>query len=167
MSNLDGVKYSDIDGKFVVLNDVSASGDMYNDNGLGLLIFGITNNNIYKITLDQVSDPTQGTLVVTGDATNKKVTWVQDHDEDNSYDVANEAYAGYDTSAYYGDDLGSPILQALRYHVTGTYNIVNYDPFLVTDEDIYEGISENKNAPYVPTSVNASATSDGASVTAQ
>lgn len=166
MISLDSVKYDDLDGKFFVLKNVSASGDMYNDNGVGYLLFGITNNNIYKITYDEIEDPTKGELVVTGDENNKLVTWAQDHNIENMYDSPSDSvYEGYAQSKYYGNDLGYPLVAALHEHIVGTYNIVSYDPNLVTEEDLISALTGTELVA-APTNVVADPTTDGANVTA-
>lgn len=167
MSSLDSITYDDLDGKFIVLENVSASGDVYNDNGVGYLIFGVVDNNIYKITYDEISDPTKGELVVTGDTDNKLVTWAQDHNVENMYDVPSDAvYEGYVQSNYYGDDLGYPLLVALHEHIMGTYNIVSYDPNIVTEEELVEAITGKTYTIDAPTNIVVTATADGATVTA-
>lgn len=167
--DLNNVTYKDLDGKFVVLQNVSASGDMYNANGAGYLLFAITNNNVYRITYGEVATPTEGELVVTGDTANKKILWAQDHDTENSYAVPNDSvYSGYEQSAYYGNDLGYPLLVALDEHIKGTYNIVNYDPNIVTQEQLLEYThSDTFTTLDSPTNVQVVETADGINVTAE
>ena len=43
-------KLADIDGKFIVIKDVTDSGDIYVDKGDLTLILGVVDGNVYRLT---------------------------------------------------------------------------------------------------------------------
>lgn len=156
--DLNSVEYASLDGKFIVIKDVSASADVYYPQGFAYLIFGITNNNIYRITLDQVADPTKGDLVVTASADGKTVTWQATHTLDNPYETNNLLQQ----SGVVGSDVGIPLIEALYDHIVNTYNLATFDPNIVsTAELVYKALDV---AP--ATNVESQAEINGFSVTA-
>lgn len=138
------VKLSDLNGKFVVIKEVTDYGDLFVDEGDQVLIFGIVNGNVYHISNDpkkfndQVADPTKGELVIELDSDKNQINWRQDHIEQQPF----ESYNSLRSSKYYGD-AGYPLLQALEAHVHGTYNISGYDTRLVTAADLVEDLKSN------------------------
>lgn len=152
-------KLADIDGKFIVIKDVTDSGDIYVDNGDLTLILGVVDGNVYRLTNKtadfeaQVADPTKGELVVELDKSNKKINWLQDHVEQQPFETFNSLR----TSKYTGDDAGYPLVQAVEAYVHGTFNISGYDTRVVTAAELIADIKDGDAASATPVHSDAPA----------
>ena len=158
-------KLADIDGKFIVIKDVTDSGDIYVDKGDLTLILGVVDGNVYRLTNKtadfeaQVADPTKGELVVELDKSNKKINWLQDHVEQQPFETFNSLR----TSKYTGDDAGYPLVQAVEAYVHGTFNISGYDTRVVTAAELIADIKDGDAASATPVHSGAPASSAGSS----
>lgn len=154
-------KLADIDGKFIVIKDVTDSGDIYVDNGDLTLILGVVDGNVYRLTNKtadfeaQVADPTKGELVVELDKENKKINWLQDHVEQQPFETFNSLR----TSKYTGDDAGYPLVQAVEAYVHGTFNISGYDTRVVTAAELIADIKDGDAASATPVQTRQAANS--------
>ena len=154
-------KLADIDGKFIVIKDVTDSGDIYVDKGNLTLILGVVNGNVYRLTNKtaefeaQVADPTKGELVVELDKSNKKINWLQDHVEQQPFETFNSLR----TSKYTGDDAGYPLVQAVEAYVHGTFNISGYDTRVVTAAELIADIKDGDAASATPVQTRQAANS--------
>lgn len=154
-------KLADIDGKFIVIKDVTDSGDIYVDKGDLTLVLGVVNGNVYRLTNKtaefeaQVADPTKGELVVELDKSNKKINWLQDHVEQQPFETFNSLR----TSKYTGDDAGYPLVQAVEAYVHGTFNISGYDTRVVTAAELIADIKDGDAASATPVKTSQAANS--------
>ena len=125
------LKEADLDGAFIELNDVSYSGNVYHEGGNGSLVFGISEQNIYRIdpmVKEQHDDATKGQLVVT--VAGNVVRWRQEHELGNIYAkqfLAESKFTG---------DAGIPMMQALHNYLAGTFNIYVFDVNIKMPGDI-------------------------------
>lgn len=149
------VKLADLNGKFVVIKNVTDYGDLFNDMGDQALIFGIKDGYVYQIKFDKdfetnIQDVTKGKLVVYLDAAKSKINWLQDHVEQQPF----ESFNSLRSSKFVGD-AGIPLLEALEAYIHGTYNISGYDTRLVTLADLVADLKETSSSatsPVVPKS---------------
>ena len=121
-------------GKYLLINDVTDYGDLFNDKGDQALTFHIDNSgNIYEVDLKKFSADSDNNnkLVVELDAGNTTINWLQDHVEQQPF----EAFSSLRSSKYVGD-AGYPLVQALEAYIHGTYNISGYDSRLVTKAEL-------------------------------
>lgn len=146
------VTLADLNNKFVVIKDITDYGDLFVDDGNRALVFGVKDNDIYKLNTsaeyfdEQVADPTQGELVVELDSANNKINWKQDHVEQQPF----ESFNSLRSSEFIGD-AGYPLLQALEAYIHGTYNISGYDTRLVSAADLVADLEDNAS-PSTPAS---------------
>lgn len=153
------VKLADLNNKFVVIKDITDYGDLFVDDGNRALVFGVKDNDIYKLNTsaeyfdEQVADPTQGELVVELDSANNKINWKQDHVEQQPF----ESFNSLRSSEFIGD-AGYPLLQALEAYIHGTYNISGYDTRLVSAADLVADLEDNASSstPASPSSASSS-----------
>lgn len=160
------VKLADLDGKFVVIKDVTDYGDLFNDMGDQALIFGIKDGYVYQIKFDKdfennIKDVTKGKLVTYLDKDKSKINWLQDHVEQQPF----ESYNSLRSSKFVGD-AGVPLLEALEAYIHGTYNISGYDTRLVTLADLVADLKEVASASGSGASSAASSASDASSSSA-
>lgn len=157
------VKLADLNNKFVVIKDITDYGDLFVDDGNRALVFGVKDNDIYKLNTsaeyfdEQVADPTQGELVVELDSANNKINWKQDHVEQQPF----ESFNSLRSSEFIGD-AGYPLLQALEAYIHGTYNISGYDTRLVSAADLVADLEDNAS-PSTPASSSSTSSSTPAS----
>lgn len=140
------VKLADLNGKFIVIKDVTDYGDLFNDMGDQALIFGIKDGYVYQIKFDKdfetnIQDVTKGKLVVYLDAGKSKINWLQDHIEQQPF----ESFNSLRSSKFVGD-AGIPLLEALEAYIHGTYNISGYDTRLVTLADLVADLKETSSS---------------------
>lgn len=144
------VKLADLNGKFIVIKDVTDYGDLFNDMGDQALIFGIKDGYVYQIKFDKdfetnIQDVTKGKLVVYLDAGKSKINWLQDHIEQQPF----ESFNSLRSSKFVGD-AGIPLLEALEAYIHGTYNISGYDTRLVTLADLVADLKETSSSAASP-----------------
>lgn len=157
------VTLADLNNKFVVIKDITDYGDLFVDDGNRALVFGVKDNDIYKLNTsaeyfdEQVADPTQGELVVELDSANNKINWKQDHVEQQPF----ESFNSLRSSEFIGD-AGYPLLQALEAYIHGTYNISGYDTRLVSAADLVADLEDNAS-PSTPASSSSTSSSTPAS----
>lgn len=135
MIELKDIKYSNLDGNFITLKNVSDSGNTYYPGGVGMLSYGIANHGIYQIDptdKEQRQDPTKGFLVV--EASAGKVRWIRDHEIGNTY-----AKSFLQEAPFTGDS-GIDMIYAFVDHIQGTYNTYTWDTMLVTPEGATEDL---------------------------
>ncbi|MGJ2547980.1 hypothetical protein ACR8G1_22340, partial [Salmonella enterica subsp. enterica serovar Paratyphi A] len=158
------VKLADLNNKFVVIKDITDYGDLFVDDGNRALVFGVKDNDIYKLNTsakyfdEQVADPTQGELVVELDSANNKINWKQDHVEQQPF----ESFNSLRSSEFIGD-AGYPLLQALEAYIHGTYNISGYDTRLVSAADLVADLEDNASASTSASSSSASSSTPASS----
>lgn len=136
-----GVKLADLNNKFVVIKNITDSGNVYVDGGDYPQFFAIVGSNVYHVTEQQFSDPTKGKLVITLDSGKKQVSYKVAHKEDQPY----ERFNTLRQVKYYGDD-GQALLQALKAHILGTYNIHTYDAYLTSVPELNADVKANSSA---------------------
>lgn len=147
LAKQNNIKLADLNNKFVVIKEITDFGDLFVDDGDRALVFGVKDNDIYKLNTSadyfdkQVADPTQGELVVELDSANNKINWKQDHVEQQPF----ESFNSLRSSEFIGD-AGYPLLQALEAYIHGTYNISGYDTRLVSAADLVADLEDNTNA---------------------
>lgn len=160
------VKLADLDGKFVVIKDVTDYGDLFNDAGDQALIFGIKDGRIYQIKFDKdfetnIQDVTKGKLVVVLDQDKSQINWLQDHIEQQPFESFNSLH-----SSEFVGDAGIPLLEALEAYIHGTFNISGYDTRLVTLPELVADLKENASSSSTPASSTSSSSSTPASTAA-
>ena len=154
-----GVKLSDLNNKFVVIKNITDSGNVYVDGGDYPQFFAIVGSNVYHVTEQQFSDPTKGKLVITLDSGKKQVSYKVAHKEDQPY----ERFNTLRQVSYFGDD-GQALLQALKAHILGTYNIHTYDAYLTSVPELNADVKANSSASQAPaTAVTSSHSANSAS----
>lgn len=146
IKNTASVKLADLNGKFIVIKDVTDYGDLFNDMGDQALIFGIKDGYVYQIKFDKdfetnIQDVTKGKLVAYLDADKSKINWLQDHVEQQPF----ESFNSLRSSKFVGD-AGIPLLEALEAYIHGTYNISGYDTRLVTLADLVADLKETSSS---------------------
>ena len=146
-----GVKLADLNNKFVVINNITDSGNVYVDGGDYPQFFAIGGSNVYHVTEQQFSDPTKGKLVITLDSGKKQVSYKVAHKEDQPYERVNTLRQ----VSYFGDD-GQALLQALKAHILGTYNIHTYDAYLTSVPELNAGVKANSSASQAPATASSS-----------
>ena len=146
-----GVKLADLNNKFVVINNITDSGNVYVDGGDYPQFFAIVGSNVYHVTEQQFSDPTKGKLVITLDSGKKQVSYKVAHKEDQPY----ERFNTLRQVSYFGDD-GQALLQALKAHILGTYNIHTYDAYLTSVPELNAGVKANSSASQAPATASSS-----------
>lgn len=146
-----GVKLADLNNKFVVIKNITDSGNVYVDGGDYPQFFAIVGNNVYHVTEQQFSDPTKGKLVITLDSDKKQVSYKVEHKEDQPY----ERFNTLRQVSYFGDD-GQALLQALKAHILGTYNIHTYDAYLTSVPELNADVKANSSASQAPASASTS-----------
>ena len=154
------LKEADLDGAFIELNDVSYSGNVYHEGGNGSLVFGISEQNIYRIdpmVKEQHDDATKGQLIVT--VAGNVVRWRQEHDIGDVY-----AKRYLDEAQFEGKDAGKAMITALSKYLAGTFNIYSWDANIKTKEGIVEKLIMDGKKNDQP-EVKVSPTNGGASVT--
>lgn len=127
------IKAADLEDTFLELVNVSYSGDVFFEEGIGRLTFAIKGGSIYKIDAEdeeQEADPTKGEMVVT--TADKKVRWRQKHEVGNIYA---QTYLG---EADFRGDAGIPMIDALNAYLKGTYAIYEWDANIVNQDGIVE-----------------------------
>jgi hypothetical protein len=167
---LKDVTLAKLEGNFVLTSYPTDAGNVYVEGGHLQLGFGVKNGDVYQIDFsdEEIADPTKGKLVVTLDASNKKIYWLQAHLEQQPYDTYNSL-----RESTFAGDAGYPLLEALDQYIKGTYNSTGYDTRLVTMGELASGVmsangGSNANPKIEdPTGVAAVATDDGAKVTAK
>lgn len=134
---LKDVTMAALNGKFIINKRPSASADAYVDEAAGPVVIGIKDDKAYsiKLTEEQINDVTKGKLIATVDEANKKIGWIQNHNEDYSYDV----YDGPEYSEYIGDDAGYPLIQALDLFFRGL-DITTYDPYILGYQEVLDSL---------------------------
>ena len=147
-----GVKLADLNNKFVVIKNITDSGNVYVDGGDYPQFFAIVGSNVYHVTEQQFSDPTKGKLVITLDSGKKQVSYKVAHKEDQPY----ERFNTLRQVSYFGDD-GQALLQALKAHILGTYNIHTYDAYLTSVPELNADVKANSSASQPATSASSSA----------
>lgn len=161
---VDGVKLADLNNKFVVIKNITDSGNVYVDGGDYPQFFAIVGSNVYHVTEQQFSDPTEGKLVITLDSGKKQVSYKVAHKEDQPY----ERFNTLRQVSYFGDD-GQALLQALKAHILGTYNIHTYDAYLTSVPELNADVKANSSASQAPATASTSsqpATSDSSPTSA-
>lgn len=154
-----GVKLADLNNKFVVIKNITDSGNVYIDGGDYPQFFAIVGSNVYHVTEQQFSDPTKGKLVITLDSGKKQVSYKVAHKEDQPY----ERFNTLRQVSYFGDD-GQALLQALKAHILGTYNIHTYDAYLTSVPELNADVKANSSASQAPaTAVTSSQPANSAS----
>lgn len=148
---VDSVKLADLNNKFVVIKNITDSGNVYVDGGDYPQFFAIVGGNVYHVTEQQFSDPTKGKLVITLDSGNKQVSYKVAHKEDQPY----ERFNTLRQVSYYGED-GQALLQALKAHILGTYNIHTYDAYLTSVPELNADVKANSSASQAPASASTS-----------
>ena len=156
INEVGNVKLADLNNKFVVIKNITDSGDVYVDGADYPQFFAIVGGNVYHVTEQQFSDPTKGNLVITLDSVNKQVSYKADHKEDQPY----ESFNTLRQVKYYGED-GQALLQALKAHIVGTYNIHTYDAYLISVPELNADVKSNQ--PASGSSAPASSASQSAS----
>lgn len=146
-----GVKLADLNNKFVVIKNITDSGNVYVDGGDYPQFFAIVGSNVYHVTEQQFSDPTKGKLVITLDSDKKQVSYKVAHKEDQPY----ERFNTLRQVSYFGDD-GQALLQALKAHILGTYNIHTYDAYLTSVPELNADVKANSFASQAPASAGTS-----------
>ena len=146
-----GVKLADLNNKFVVIKNITDSGNVYVDGGDYPQFFAIVGSNVYHVTEQQFSDPTKGKLVITLDSDKKQVSYKVAHKEDQPY----ERFNTLRQVSYFGDD-GHALLQALKAHILGTYNIHTYDAYLTSVPELNADVKDNSSASQAPASASTS-----------
>lgn len=146
-----GVKLADLNNKFVVIKNITDSGNVYVDGGDYPQFFAIVGSNVYHVTEQQLSDPTKGKLVITLDSDKKQVSYKVAHKEDQPY----ERFNTLRQVSYFGDD-GQALLQALKAHILGTYNIHTYDAYLTSVPELNADVKANSSASQAPASASTS-----------
>ena len=146
-----GVKLADLNNKFVVIKNITDSGNVYVDGGDYPQFFAIVGSNVYHVTEQQFSDPTKGKLVITLDSDKKQVSYKVAHKEDQPY----ERFYTLRQVSYFGDD-GQALLQALKAHILGTYNIHTYDAYLTSVPELNADVKANSFASQAPASAGTS-----------
>ena len=146
-----GVKLADLNNKFVVIKNITDSGNVYVDGGDYPQFFAIVGGNVYHVTEQQFSDPTKGKLVITLDSGKKQVSYKVAHKEDQPY----ERFNTLRQVSYFGDD-GQALLQALKAHILGTYNIHTYDAYLTSVPELNADVKANSSASQAPASASTS-----------
>lgn len=146
-----GVKLADLNNKFVVIKNITDSGNVYVDGGDYPQFFAIVGSNVYHVTEQQFSDPTKGKLVITLDSDKKQVSYKVAHKEDQPY----ERFNTLRQVSYFGDD-GQALLQALKAHILGTYNIHTYDAYLTSVPELNADVKANSSASQAPASASTS-----------
>ena len=139
------VKLADLNNKFVVIKNITDSGNVYVDGGDYPQFFAIVGGNVYHVTEQQFSDPTKGKLVITLDSDKKQVSYKVAHKEDQPY----ERFNTLRQVKYYGED-GQALLQALKAHILGTYNIHTYDAYLTSVPELNADVKANSSASQAP-----------------
>ena len=153
---VNNVKLADLNNKFVVIKNITDSGNVYVDSADYPQFFGIVGGNVYHVKENQFADPTKGKLVVSLDSAKKQVSYKVAHKEDQPY----ERFNTIRQATYFGED-GQALLQALKAHIVGTYNIHTYDAFLTSVPELNADVKANSAVaqPATPASQPASATS--------
>lgn len=146
-----GVKLADLNNKFVVIKNITDSGNVYVDGGDYPQFFAIVGSNVYHVTEQQFSDPTKGKLVITLDSDKKQVSYKVAHKEDQPY----ERFNTLRQVSYFGDD-GQALLQALKAHILGTYNIHTYDAYLTSVPELNADVKANSSTSQAPASASTS-----------
>lgn len=146
-----GVKLADLNNKFVVIKNITDSGNVYVDGGDYPQFFAIVGSNVYHVTEQQFSDPTKGKLVITLGSGKKQVSYKVAHKEDQPY----ERFNTLRQVSYFGDD-GQALLQALKAHILGTYNIHTYDAYLTSVPELNAYVKANSSASQAPASASTS-----------
>ena len=146
-----GVKLADLNNKFVVIKNITDSGNVYVDGGDYPQFFAIVGSNVYHVTEQQLSDPTKGKLVITLDSGKKQVSYKVAHKEDQPY----ERFNTLRQVSYFGDD-GQALLQALKAHILGTYNIHTYDAYLTSVPELNADVKANSSASQASASASTS-----------
>lgn len=146
-----GVKLADLNNKFVVIKNITDSGNVYVDGGDYPQFFAIVGSNVYHVTEQQFSDPTKGKLVITLDSDKKQVSYKVAHKEDQPY----ERFNTLRQVSYFGDD-GQALLQALKAHILGTYNIHTYDAYLTSVPELKADVKANSSTSQAPASASTS-----------
>lgn len=167
---LKDVTLAKLEGNFVLTSYPTDAGNVYVEGGHLQLGFGVKNGDVYQINFsdEEIADPTKGKLVVTLDADNKKIYWLQSHLEQQPYDTYNSL-----RDSSFAGDAGYPLLEALDQYIKGTYNSTGYDTRLVTMAELASGVVDADGGagetPKVdaPTDVTATPTDDGANVKAK
>lgn len=153
-----GVKLADLNNKFVVIKNITDSGNVYVDGGDYPQFFAIVGSNVYHVTEQQFSDPTKGKLVITLDRGKKQVSYKVAHKEDQPY----ERFNTLRQVSYFGDD-GQALLQALKAHILGTYNIHTYDAYFTSVPELKADVKANSSASQAPATASASSQSANSS----
>lgn len=151
---VNNVKLADLNNKFVVIKNITDSGNVYVDSADYPQFFGIVGGNIYHVKENQFADPTKGKLVVSLDSAKKQVSYKVAHKEDQPY----ERFNTLRQATYFGED-GQALLQALKAHIVGTYNIHTYDAFLTSVPELNADIKANSAVAQPASSSASSATS--------
>lgn len=153
---VNNVKLADLNNKFVVIKNITDSGNVYVDSADYPQFFGIVGGNVYHVKENQFADPTKGKLVVSLDSVKKQVSYKAAHKEDQPY----ERFNTIRQATYFGED-GQALLQALKAHIVGTYNIHTYDAYITSVPEINADVKANSAVaqPATPASQPASATS--------
>ena len=146
IGKLKDVKFADLKDKYVLIKDVTDYGNLFNPKGDEALVFHIaTNGDVYENTFDNkgklVTDDSKNKLVITLDAGNNKINWLQDHVEQQPFETFNSL-----RSSKFIGDAGMPLLEALQHYIHGTYNIAGYDTRLVSLADLANDVQ----APETP-----------------
>lgn len=149
-----GVKLADLNNKFVVIKNITDSGNVYVDGGDYPQFFAIVGSNVYHVTEQQFSNPTKGKLVITLDSGKKQVSYKVAHKEDQPY----ERFNTLRQVSYFGDD-GQALLQALKAHILGTYNIHTYDAYLTSVPELNADVKANSSASQAPATASTSSQS--------
>ena len=160
---VDSVKLADLNNKFVVIKNITDSGNVYVDSADYPQFFAIVGGYVYHVTENQFSDPTKGKLVVALDSSKKSVSYKADHKEDQPYETFNTIRQ----ATYFGED-GQALLQALKAHIVGTYNIHTYDAYIISVPEINADVKANSstgqaNSSASPQSSQPSSASSAAS----
>lgn len=155
---VNNVKLADLNNKFVVIKNITDSGNVYVDSADYPQFFGIVGGNVYHVKENQFADPTKGKLVVSLDSSKKQVSYKVAHKEDQPY----ERFNTLRQATYFGED-GQALLQALKAHIVGTYNIHTYDAFLTSVPELNADIKAN-SAVAQPASSASSVASSASSV---
>ena len=163
IGKLKDVKFADLKDKYVLIKDVTDYGNLFNPKGDEALVFHIaTNGDVYENTFDDkgklVTDDSKNKLVITLDAGNNKINWLQDHVEQQPFETFNSL-----RSSKFIGDAGMPLLEALQHYIHGTYNIAGYDTRLVSLADLANDVQapETPAESTTPTSSAKPASSAG------
>lgn len=140
-----------LDNKVVVVSNVTDSGDVYVPKANGTFLFAKSGNNVYKVTLDQLTDVTKGEMVISLATGDHAVLSIKENHEAQqpfeTYHALKTIKLGKVTD---GDNVAVLLLDAIKHYLELNFNITGYDTRIKSVADLFEGINA------VPTQSNPS-----------